>query len=65
MLFKKSFIPLSASMFLVLNSDLNSLADFMTAGIFFTLGVIERMKENDNWKREKEIIDEKEEHKRR
>ena len=58
MWFKKSFIPLSAALVLALNSDINNLANYIAAGLFFTMGVWERMDEKaeDNRIREGEII---------
>ena len=66
MLFKKSFIPLSVAMVLVLNSE-----NYMAACLFFAMGMLERVKEKaeDDRIRVDEIIDkweyEKEEHRRR
>ena len=60
MWFKKSFIPLSAALVLALNSDINNLANYIAAGLFFTMGMWERMdkKAEDNRIRVDEIIDE-------
>ena len=60
MWFKKSFIPLSAALVLALNSDINNLANYIAAGLFFTMGMWERMDEKaeDNRIRVDEIIDE-------
>ena len=60
MLFKKSFIPLSAALVLALNSDSNNLMNYIAACLFFTMGMRERMEEKaeDDRIREDEIIDE-------
>ena len=49
MWFKKSSVQLSAAAILALTTR-----NYMTAGIFFALGVVERMEENEEEKKEKE-----------
>ena len=58
MWFKKSFIPLSAALVLALNSDINNLANYIAAGLFFTMGMWMDEKAEDNRIRVDEIIDE-------
>ena len=57
MWFKKSFIALSAALVLALNSDIDNLANYIAAGLFFYNGYVDE-KAEDNRIRVDEIIDE-------